>query len=99
MTIQLVNYGTRGELMLDGRLDSNTADEAAKIFMENAERFDTLVMDMTRLAYISSAGLRVVRQVHIAMKKKGGEFIIRHASRMVMEVFEMTGLVGLFHFE
>lgn len=99
MVIQLVNFGTKAELLLNGRLDSNTADESEKIFMQAADQFDRVVLNLANMDYISSAGLRIIKRLHMTMKKKNGSMAIKNANRMVMEVFEMTGFVALFEFE
>ena len=49
-----------------------------------------VVMEFTKLDYISSAGLRVLLSAHKAMSKKGG-MKVTHVNEMVMEVFEVTG--------
>ncbi len=55
--------------------------------MESAER---LVLDFSKLEYISSAGLRVLLAAHKTMSGKGGMKII-HANEIVREVFDVTG--------
>ena len=99
MDIKLINRGTVGELILIGRLDANSAPEAEEIFKEMIERFDTIVLNMEQLDYISSAGLRVIKIIHMGMKKKNGELILTKVQKMVMEVFEMVGFAGLLKFE
>ena len=99
MDIKLINRGTAGELILIGRLDANSAPEAEEIFKEMIERFDTIVLNMEQLDYISSAGLRVIKIIHMGMKKKNGELILTKVQKMVMEVFEMVGFAGLLKFE
>ena len=44
MTIKLINRGTEGELLLDGRLDAVTSPEAEEIFLQMTERFETLII-------------------------------------------------------
>lgn len=99
MTIKLVNMGNSAELLLEGRLDSSNAEEAEKLMMQAAERFENLILNFYKLEYISSAGLRVLKKLHITMKQNGGQLTIKYANKMVMEVFEMTGFVGLLRFE
>ena len=96
--IKLINRGDEGELLLIGRLDAATAEEAEEYFKVAAERFDHLILNMDELVYISSAGLRILKLLHITMQKKGGQLSIRNANNYVMEVFEMTGFAGLLHF-
>lgn len=95
MNIKLINRGTEGELLLEGRLDFQTSPEAEKIFLEVAERFDQVTLNMENLEYITSAGLRVLKVLHTTMRKKNGTLALTHVRKMVMEVFEMTGFAGL----
>ena len=98
MTIRLIRRGNRGELVLIGRLDSLTAQETEDIFMQQAERFDDIVLNMEQMEYISSAGLRVLKKLHMAIRQKNGTLTLKNVNKMVMEVFEMTGFAGLFRF-
>lgn len=94
MNIKLINCGQEGELVLEGRLDSMTAQDAEDIFLQTAERFDKLVLNMEGVEYISSAGLRVIKRLYMAMNQKGGSLTLCNVRKLVMEVFEMTGFVG-----
>lgn len=95
MTIKLINRGTEGELLLEGRLDAVTAPETEEIFLQMTERFDKLILNMEQLQYISSAGLRVLKQTYMAAVRKNGALELRHVNKLVMEVLEMTGFSGL----
>ena len=59
------------------------------------ERFETLILNMEQLQYISSAGLRVLKKTYMAAVKKNGVLELSHVNKMVMEVLEMTGFAGL----
>ena len=99
MNIKLINRGQEGELVLEGRLDTLTAPEADEVFNQMAERFEKIILNMRDLEYVSSAGLRTLKQLHISMKKKNGDLVLTNVRKMVMEVFEMTGFAGLLKFE
>lgn len=99
MNIKLINRGTEGELLLEGRLDTNTAPDTEAIFDQMVQRFDRVILNFEKLDYLSSAGLRVLKQFHIKMAKKGGELVLKNVNKMVMEVFEMTGFAGLLNFQ
>ena len=99
MNITLINRCSEGELVLAGRLDANSAPEAEEIFKQMIERFDNVVLNMKQLEYISSAGLRVIKIIHMGMKKKNGELKLINVQKMVMEVFEMVGFAGLLTIE
>ena len=95
MNIKLVSRTTEGELLLEGRVDSVTAPEVERIIMDMTGRFDRLILNLSNLEYISSAGLRVLKNAHMTMKKKHGELILKNVPVSVMEVLEMTGFAGL----
>ena len=99
MNIKLINRGQEGELVLEGRLDTLTAPEAEEVFNQMAERFEKIVLKMAGMEYVSSAGLRTRKRLHMAMKKKNGSLVLTNVRKMVMEVFEMTGFAGLLKFE
>ena len=99
MNIKLINRGQEGELVLEGRLDTLTAPEAEEVFNQMAERFEKIVLNMAGVEYVSSAGLRTLKRLHMAMKQKNGSLVLTNVRKMVMEVFEMTGFAGLLNFE
>ena len=98
MDIKLVNRGNAGELILEGRLDAASAPDAELIIMQTADRFDRIILNLEKLDYTSSAGLRIIRNLQVKMNKKEGELLIRSANSMVMEVFEMTGFASFLKF-
>ena len=76
MNIKLINRGQEGELVLEGRLDTLTAPEAEEVFNQMAERFKKIVLNMAGVEYVSSAGLRTLKRLHMAMKKKNGSLVV-----------------------
>ena len=98
LNLNLINRGTEGELVMIGRLDSNTSPEAEKVLLGLTERFDDLILNMKDLEYISSAGLRIIKRAYMAMRRKDGNLKLKNVNKMVMEVFEVTGFAGLLQF-
>lgn len=78
------------ELVLSGRLDTNTAVSLEEE-INGLQGVSALVLNLKDLQYISSAGLRVVLMAHKKMRSAAGSMKITHPSDMVMEVFDMTG--------
>jgi len=58
----------------------------------------TLVIDMTALDYISSAGLRVLLSAQKTMNKQG-EMKVVHVNETIMEIFEVTGFSDILTIE
>ena len=83
---------------LEGRLDTTTAPQLEAELKEAIGGADTLLLDLQKLEYISSAGLRVLLSVQKIMAKKGG-MTLRHVSEAIMEIFEVTGFVDILDIE
>jgi len=95
MDVKLVDRGATGELILSGDLDTKTARDADELFSKMADRFQNLIMNMQGLDYISSAGIRSIRNLYVKLLRNGGKLEVINVNENVMEVFEMTGLAGL----
>ena len=98
MEIKLINRQTECELLMIGRLDAQSAPGVEKIVLEQASRFNTIILNLAKLEYTSSAGLRVIRALQAAMEQKDGEFYVKNVNERVMEVFEMTGFASFLKF-
>lgn len=77
-------------LALVGRLDTMTAPELEAEISAMLPTVQSLTLDMEKLDYISSAGLRVILKTQKAMEKKSG-LKLTHVSDEVKEVFDITG--------
>lgn len=77
-------------LALEGRLDTLTAPELEAEISAMFPTVQTLTLDMEKLDYISSAGLRVILKTQKALEKKAG-LKLTHVSNEVKEVFDITG--------
>ena len=75
-----------------------TAPELEKELNASLDAADTLTLDFADLAYISSAGLRVLLSAHKAMSSKGG-MTVTNVNEIVREVFDVTGFVDILNIE
>ncbi|MBP2298707.1 STAS domain-containing protein [Azospirillum picis] len=84
-------------LRADGRIDSGNATEFENALVEALGSGSTrLVVDMEKLTYISSAGLR---SLLIAAKKArpgGGRIALSAMAPHIREVFDLSGFSSLF---
>ena len=94
MKMKLIYEGSEGELLISGRLDTNTSSEAEKIFTDVVQRFDRVVLNMAELEYVSSAGLRALRRAQVELRRKGGALTLKDVAPSVMELFEITGFAA-----
>ncbi len=94
MTITKNQNGANLEIALEGRLDTMTAPELEAELNASLPGADTLTFDFSKLAYISSAGLRVLLSAHKVMSAKGG-MKVTHVNEIVQEVFDVTGFADI----
>ncbi len=94
MTISRDQNGTSLKIALEGRLDTMTAPELEKELKKGLDGIDDLEVDLEKLEYISSAGLRVLLFAQKLMQGKG-RLKITHVNAIVQEVFEVTGLLDI----
>ena len=90
MTITKKQNGTSLEIALEGRLDTTTAPELDSVVKSDLEGITNLTMDLEKLEYLSSAGLRVLLSAQKIMNKQG-EMVVVNTNETIMEIFEITG--------
>ena len=83
---------------LEGRLDTVTAPQLEEELRDALPGVASLVLDMEKLEYISSAGLRVLLSAQKVMNLQG-EMKLLHVSDVVMEIFEVTGFTDILTIE
>ena len=98
MTINKTVNGSTLTIALEGRLDTTTSPDLEKELKDTLGGADQLVMDFSKLDYISSAGLRVLLSAHKAMSSKGG-MKVTNVNDIVQEVFEVTGFSDILTIE
>ena len=80
-----------------GRLDALTAPDLEKELLDTiAGEEKRLLMDLSGLAYISSAGLRTLLVVAKKFKARQGEILFTGLKGPVDEVFKISGFYSIF---
>ena len=98
MDIRKTKEGAALTLELEGRLDTTTAPELEAELSGSLDGVTELTLDMEKLAYLSSAGLRVILGAQKRMNKQG-KMTVRHVNETIMEVLEVTGFVDILNIE
>ena len=96
MTITKTKNGNAVALTLDGSLDALTAPALQKELKVIDENTESLVIDLEKLQYISSAG---IREFVAACKKMKGQLVIKNVSVELMDIFHVTGIDRIIRFE
>ena len=98
MDIILEQNGSELTIRLKGRLDNSTSPQLSETVASSLSGITSLIFDFTDLAYVSSAGLRVLLTAQKTMKKQG-KMVVRHPSEDVIDIFEITGFNNILTIE
>ena len=85
-------------LAVEGRIDTTTAPQLEAEVKSSTESAECIVIDFSKVEYISSAGLRVLLSGHKLMNAKGGLKLI-NVSEDIMEIFDVTGFTDILNIE
>ena len=98
MLINKTQNGDSLTIALDGRLDTTTAPQLDAEVTNGLAGVKNFVIDMEKLVYVSSAGLRVLLKAQKTMNKQGS-MVIKNVSDEIKEIFEVTGFDELLTIE
>ncbi|MBO6137294.1 MAG: STAS domain-containing protein [Lachnospiraceae bacterium] len=98
MTITKKQDGDKLTIALEGRLDTTTAPQLEAELKTAVDGITELEFDLKDLAYISSAGLRVLLSAQKVMNKQGS-MVIHNANEDIMDIFDVTGFVDILTIE
>lgn len=86
------------EISVSGRLDTVTAPDLEGELNSSLDSVTELVLDFSKLEYISSAGLRVLLG---AQKKMNacGKMVVKNVNDDIKEVFDITGFSDILTIE
>lgn len=98
MTIEKKANGSELTIALTGRLDTTTAPQLETEIKGAIAGVKELVLDMSKLDYLSSAGLRVLLTAQKTMAKQGS-MKVTNVNETIMEIFEITGFADILTIE
>ena len=96
MTVTITKNGNTVTLALEGSLDAQAAPELQDKVQNIDNNTKSMVIDMAKLQYIASAG---IRQLVMIYKRMGGKVVIKNASVELMDIFHITGIDRMIRFE
>ena len=96
MNVTFESVGSAHVIDLFGRLDSaNASAVEQQLLGKLAEGSGGVVIDFSRLDYISSAGLRIVLVVAKRMKQAGRRLVLTGFQPNIKDVFEISGFLNI----
>jgi len=86
-------------LRLQGRLDGLTSQDLDEELKEQINSGCTkFILDLSKLDYISSSGLRVLLVGQKQVQPARGSLLLLNVNEQIKEVFEISGFTSLFKF-
>jgi anti-sigma B factor antagonist len=79
-----------------GDIDASTASQVQEKVLGAAEEKSKILMDMTNVPYMSSAGLRMLLSVYRQVTGKEGKLVIVGLSEEIEETMDVTGFLDFF---
>lgn len=90
-----IKHETNLIVELDGRLDTSTSIILENKMKEENISEDLVILDFTKLEYISSAGLRVLLAIKKNLDANNKKLEIHNINAVVKEVFNVTGFKNI----
>ncbi|HSN65865.1 MAG TPA: STAS domain-containing protein [Fusibacter sp.] len=81
---------------LVGEIDGNTAPTVQSHVLPLAKPGSRILLDLTQVAYMSSAGLRMLLSVHRQIASQNGQVILVGLSDEIRDTMSITGFLDFF---
>jgi anti-sigma B factor antagonist len=94
-----INETHEGEVLViavDGRIDSTTSRQLEDVLPERVQATPRVLLDMSDVQYVSSAGLRVLLKAAKSARSTGHDLVLTGLLPQVHEVFQVIGFESLF---
>ena len=99
MNIQVEEKNGAKIIGVEGRIDTVTAPEFEKKLLAELATVENLKIDLEKVVYVSSAGLRAFLNGQKYANRNGVDMSLVHVTDTVMEVFDMTGFSDILTIE
>jgi len=94
-----VNVATRQNaqvVTIAGEIDGSSAPEAQAVILAQVGEGAKVVLDMTGVTYMSSAGLRMLLLAYRTVNNKGGKMALVGLSSDLKDTMSVTGFLDFF---
>ena len=90
MTLTETKKEDHVEILVEGKVDTNTAPQLQAKILQCFQKTNNLVLDMEQCPYMSSAGLRALLLGQKTASSKGGSMKLIHVCEVVMKIFSVS---------
>ncbi|BAQ65989.1 STAS domain-containing protein [Geminocystis sp. NIES-3709] len=81
---------------IDGEIDSSVASQVTETIIPLVTEEAKIIIDMTQVAYMSSAGLRTLLSMHRQATAKEAHLILVGLSEEIKDTMSVTGFLNFF---
>ena len=96
MKVNIKKSGDNDIVEVEGSVDSKTAPDLQEQILAIIPNISNIILDITNVTFISSAGLRVLLMVYRQLKTKDGKIVLVGVSDEIKDVMFMTGFITFF---
>lgn len=96
MDIQIKSVGEVQVVELVGDIDASSAPNVTKTVSELVKLNSRLLLDMTGVPYMSSAGLRTLLSLYRQVTTKEGKLVLVGLSEELLDTMSVTGFLDFF---
>ena len=79
-----------------GDIDANTAPTVQEEVIPQAKPGSKILLDLSKVKYASSAGLRFLLSLHRQVKANDGKLVLVGLAEEIRDTMEVTGFLGFF---
>ena len=79
----------------EGRLDTATSPAFERELRQYLDGIQDIVLDFSKVEYISSGGLRVLLAIEQLMENQDGTLKLIHVNEHIIEIFELVGFMDV----
>ena len=83
-------------ITVEGSIDSKTAGHLQSQILGKVSETNNVLLDLYKVDFVSSAGLRVLLLIYRQIKSKNGKVILVGVSDEIRDVMAMTGFINFF---
>jgi anti-sigma B factor antagonist len=93
MDIQVKQADKVTIVAINGEIDGNTAPQAQEAILAQAQPNCKMILDMSGVKYMSSAGLRLLLVTYRTINAKGGKVVLVGLSENLADTMAITGFL------
>lgn len=94
MTVETRKENGVLRIIPDGEMNNLAAPDFEKAYTDCREGVREVLLDLEKVTYITSAGLRVILLIYQEMLDCGGKLAVSHVCPELMDVFTFSGFTG-----